>query len=134
MTCSGMNLSPKFPDNLNLAFVEELHASFLENPDSVSEEWRQYFSALQNGEAPVAQKRGPSFRRRSIFNPAGSSARSPASDEAAVAHLQDKVNQLIRNFRGRGHMIARLDPLKRSFLTSSYIRIVEHARRSSLLR
>ncbi|MBT6183760.1 MAG: hypothetical protein HOI07_03290, partial [Betaproteobacteria bacterium] len=33
----------------NAAFVEELYDSYLEDPETVSNEWRQYFDGLQDG-------------------------------------------------------------------------------------
>ncbi len=128
-----MNSEEKIPSSLNLAFVEELFADYQDNPDSVSTEWKKYFSELRNGEATRPFCRGPTFRPRSIFNPssgshepAGSRRRNEAEthlsgssppppvagyEPARVAQLQDKVNQLVRNHRGRGHMLAQLDPL-----------------------
>ena len=32
----------------NAPFIEELYESYLENPATVSDEWRGYFDALQN--------------------------------------------------------------------------------------
>ena len=32
----------------NAAFVEELYDSYLEDPDSISEDWKQYFDNLQD--------------------------------------------------------------------------------------
>jgi len=107
-----MNSSQPIPSSLNLAFVEELYANYLENPASVSTEWQRYFSNMQNGEISRPQL-GPSFRAASLFNPPPlqSDAARGATERPDVALLQDKVNQLVRNYRGRGHMLAQLDPL-----------------------
>ena len=32
----------------NAPFIEELYENYLDNPDSVSDEWRGYFDSLQN--------------------------------------------------------------------------------------
>jgi 2-oxoglutarate dehydrogenase E1 component len=32
----------------NAPFIEELYENYLDNPDSVSDEWRSYFDSLQN--------------------------------------------------------------------------------------
>ena len=84
----------------------------MENRESVSVEWQRYFSAWPNGES-VSPSRGPSFRAASIFNPVTTSTREriTAAKKADIAFLQDRVNQLVRNYRGRGHMMAQLDPL-----------------------
>ncbi len=107
-----MNSSKQIPSSLNLAFVEELYANYLENPDLVPGDWRRYFSEMPNGEV-VRPRTGPSFRPASIFNSQSAfrSEKRTAIELSEAAHLQDKVNQLIRNYRGRGHMVAELDPL-----------------------
>ncbi|MEW6306791.1 MAG: 2-oxoglutarate dehydrogenase E1 component [Verrucomicrobiota bacterium] len=105
------------PACLNVAFVEALHADYLRDPQSVSAEWREYFQNLgEEGEFARKPQLGPSFPRRSLFNPAGGAAApAPIEDqEGKLRSLQDRVNQLIRNFRIRGHMIARIDPLDRT--------------------
>jgi len=57
----------------NLGFVEELYSRYLEDPDSVGEDWRRYFAqvAAENGDLQAARRavEGPSFERSSIFNP-----------------------------------------------------------------
>jgi 2-oxoglutarate dehydrogenase E1 component len=90
--------------SLNLPFVEGLYADFLRDPDSVPAHWRDYFYELANGE-PRPRFR-PSFRPKSIFHSDGESGLSrPGSD------LQSRVEQLMRAYRWRGHMMANLDPL-----------------------
>ncbi|HTD88338.1 MAG TPA: 2-oxoglutarate dehydrogenase E1 component [Candidatus Binatia bacterium] len=87
---------------LNLAFLERLYADYLRDPASVSPEWQQYFSDYRNGETTV----GPAPARFSIFNPPG----EPRA-EASSGELQDRVDQLIRSYRSRGHVIAQVNPL-----------------------
>jgi 2-oxoglutarate dehydrogenase E1 component len=117
-------------NSLSLAFVEGLYSDFLQNPDSVSPEWRDYFREIgENGDEAMAV--GPSFRPSSLFNPgpsgddgdhgqnghgtyangASTTSTVTATKELSVANLQDRVDQLIRAYRVRGHMIADLDPL-----------------------
>ncbi|MEP6662897.1 MAG: 2-oxoglutarate dehydrogenase E1 component [Verrucomicrobiota bacterium] len=111
-----MNTSPNILNSQNLSFVEDLYGDFLVDPDSVSTEWRSYFSTMANGEVSPPP-RGPSFRVASLFNPPSLSQNGNGHSnglsalKADVAQLQDKILQLVRNFRGRGHMAARLDPL-----------------------
>ncbi|MDB6125964.1 MAG: 2-oxoglutarate dehydrogenase, subunit [Pedosphaera sp.] len=109
-----MNKNEPIPNSSNLAFIEGLYADYLRDPHSVSSEWQSYFKQLSNGEATAETMRlGPSFRARSLFNPATPSryAGTAASEETEAAGLQERVNQLIRNYRVLGHMIARIDPL-----------------------
>src|SRR3954454_18185279 len=109
-----MNKNESTPNSSNLAFIEGLYADYLRDPASVSSEWQGYFKQLLNGEATTATMRlGPSFRARSLFNPS-TPARNGAiatTEETEAAGLQERVNQLIRNYRVLGHMIARIDPL-----------------------
>jgi 2-oxoglutarate dehydrogenase E1 component len=95
------------PNSSNLPFVEELYRDYKREAASVPEDWRRYFAALDNGDGAVEVKLGPSFRARSLFG-AGEAARQ------GVAGLQDRVDQLIRAYRLRGHVVAKIDPLGRS--------------------
>jgi 2-oxoglutarate dehydrogenase E1 component len=170
------NSSPAI-STANLAFVESLYGRFLEDPNSVPEDFRRYFESEHPASAGV--RIGPSFTARSLFNDAssfapsttngngngshavsakpsapragngpgsngangngvhtngtvngngayanGATARAAENNGAAVhvpvssapgasemAVRQDRVDQLVRAFRVRGHMIAKVDPL-----------------------
>ena len=99
----------------NLSFVERLLNGSSRQPRSP--EWEEYSSAWNR--EPVGQRPslGPSFRPRSLFNPApGSNPRKthPSRNQvqdARHAGIQERLNELIRNYRVRGHMIAAIDPL-----------------------
>jgi 2-oxoglutarate dehydrogenase E1 component len=100
-------------NSLSLAFVEQLYLDYLHDPSSVSADWRRYFEQFSNGDLPDGNVRlGPSFQAFSIFNPPSKDGAKDAG-EAEVAALQDRVDELIRNYRVRGHMVARIDPLSR---------------------
>jgi 2-oxoglutarate dehydrogenase E1 component len=102
------------PNVLNLEFLESLYADFRRDPSAVPPEWRRYFERLLREDPALARARpGPSFRPSSLFNPPGrdgNGARA-ALRPAEIADLQDRVDQLIRAYRVRGHRIARVDPL-----------------------
>ncbi len=110
-------------NSLSLGFIEELYASYLRDPKSVSADWRRYFQRLGGsnggghnggGNGSAAELRlGPSFHPASVFNPP---SRAQADGSASVrelemALLQDRVDQLVRAYRVRGHMVANIDPL-----------------------
>lgn len=102
------------PNSLSVGFVENLYANYLEDPASVSADWRRYFKEISGGARPGKRPRmEPSFQPASIFNPR--SARdgngSATVRELEMAVLQDRVDQLVRAYRVRGHMIAQIDPL-----------------------
>ena len=112
-------------NSLNLGFIEDLYASYLRDPSSVSADWRRYFRRLGgNGQTAVgrppvkngngaAPRFGPSFQARSIFNPAGGAEDTAGSSvrELEMALLQDRFDQMVRAYRVRGHLVANIDPL-----------------------
>ena len=57
------------PNSLNLPFVEQLYSDYRRDPASVTEDWRRYFAAMENGDAGAPVKLGPSFGARSLFHP-----------------------------------------------------------------
>jgi 2-oxoglutarate dehydrogenase E1 component len=102
------------PNSMSLGFIEDLYAAYLRDPSSVSADWRRYFRSLGNGNvALVPPRQGPSFRPASVFNPPGRDGRAPSENvrELEMALLQDRVDQLIRAYRVRGHLVANIDPL-----------------------
>src|SRR5271163_536030 len=97
-----MNQASDIPSSWNLPFVEELQAEFARDPASIAPEWRRYFAGLKNGEPAAAPR------------PEARPAASPLEETAAagkIATLQERVHQLVRNYRVRGHNNAALDPL-----------------------
>lgn len=110
--------SPVIPLNSqNLVYLEQLFSSYLADPASVSTEWREYFDGVKNGDTRLTGgwNADSPFSSRSLFNPPGGSSpqlthQGPSSrlDEAA---RQERLDQLIRNYRVRGHILAAVDPL-----------------------
>lgn len=109
-----MTQADSFPGSQNLLFVESLYASYLKDPQSVAEDWRRYFEKFADEEVGAVAI-GPSFQPRSIFNPPrssnGSVDRNGSGDHHDLAIMQDRVDQLIRAFRVRGHAMAQTNPL-----------------------
>ncbi|MBK7584240.1 MAG: 2-oxoglutarate dehydrogenase E1 component [Myxococcales bacterium] len=113
-----MDFSSRAPNALSLGFVEDLYAAYVADARSVSEDWQRYFASL--GDAGAPPRLGPTFRPHSVFNPGNGAARGPLRREPGAVQVadvsdavvrQDRVDQLIRAYRVRGHMIARIDPL-----------------------
>ena len=89
----------------NLGYVEQLYSRYRQDAGSVPSSWREEFERNGNSSVSVSQGPGPSFRPWSIFNP-------PAPNRGLrSASLQDRLNQLIRNHRVRGHRMAAVNPL-----------------------
>jgi 2-oxoglutarate dehydrogenase E1 component len=99
-------------NSLSLSFVEALYADYLRDSRSVSADWRRYFKQVADGNR-VPPRQGPSFQPRSIFNPPDrdGGADSAGVRELEMALLQDRVDQLVRAYRVRGHLVANIDPL-----------------------
>jgi 2-oxoglutarate dehydrogenase E1 component len=80
------NSSPAL-STANLAFVESLYGRFLEDPNSVPEDFRRYFETEHPAQQSV--RIGPSFAARSLFDPGGSvstPASAGARSEASAPH------------------------------------------------
>src|ERR1051325_2476074 len=108
-------------DTLSLPFVEQLYADYLKDPNGVPAAWRQYFASLGTESAFAQRPRlGPTFQPSSVFggrtngyakpNGNGSGALAP-SGIPDIAVRQDQVDALVRAYRVRGHMMAKIDPL-----------------------
>ncbi|NOZ00378.1 MAG: 2-oxoglutarate dehydrogenase E1 component [Deltaproteobacteria bacterium] len=95
-------------DSRSIGFAEKLYADFLGDPQSVPPGWRRYFESLGGDEHAVAPRRAPSFRPRGLFSRVNGPDGGIPHD---AANLQDRIDQLIRAFRVRGHLVAGLDPL-----------------------
>ncbi|AGP81863.1 2-oxoglutarate dehydrogenase E1 component [Alteromonas mediterranea MED64] len=99
----------------NAAYVEELYETYLEDPQSVSENWRQIFDNLPKVDGVELETNHTSiknqFRQLAALGPTARMS-SPSSPSANVSDdRQVKVLQLINAFRFRGHQHANLDPL-----------------------
>ncbi len=98
------------PTSENLAFIESMLADFARDPAVVPPEWRAFVADWADRDRPT-RANGPSFVPASVFNPRGG-----GNGSAAVGRVdagQDRVDQMVRAYRVRGHLIARLDPLRR---------------------
>ncbi|MBB5216810.1 2-oxoglutarate dehydrogenase E1 component [Parapusillimonas granuli] len=112
-------LSTSYLFGSNAPYVEELYESYLDNPGSVPDKWRQYFDQLQNqpaadgkettrdqAHAPVIE----SFAQRAKANAFVVRAQEP---DLSVASKQVYVQSIIAAYRSLGSRLADLDPLKR---------------------
>ena len=97
----------------NAPYIEELYEQFLENPDSVDEKWKQYFSDLskQPGAAAVDVAHGPI--RESFANLTKHKSVAAGGMDETMMRKQVGVLRLISAYRIQGAGAAQLDPLKR---------------------
>ena len=100
----------------NAWFLEDIYEKYLADPDSVPEAWRNYFRGLEHGaggprdvaHTPII--RDLQERARTVR------AEAPAAGGGFDPQLVEKqagVARLIQAFRGRGHLLADIDPLGR---------------------
>lgn len=98
----------------NMAYVDELYESYLADPTSVGDEWREFFSKLPKIDGVDLEVRHADVRQqfaelarnkhREVIVTSGS-----GSSSADIRQV--KVLQLINSYRFRGHQNANLDPL-----------------------
>jgi 2-oxoglutarate dehydrogenase E1 component len=103
----------------NAAYVESLFEDYLKSPQSVSEEWQGYFSALPaagDGVEDVCHSEVVRYFEELGRHEDTRHISSQMSAENALALIeyerkQVRVLALIASYRNRGHQKARLDPL-----------------------
>jgi 2-oxoglutarate dehydrogenase E1 component len=133
-------LQTSFLYGANAPYIEELQAKYEKDPNSVDQDWRDFFAALGDDPASVEKTaQGASWKRANWpLSPKGDlisaldgdwpaaekaigdklRAKAPAGNEAlSEADLQRATREsvralmMIRAFRMRGHLHANLDPL-----------------------
>src|SRR6058998_1549327 len=102
----------------NASFIEELYEKYLVNPQSVPEEWREYFDRIQVlpgnaakdvAHAPVVE----SFVQRAKAGQLGGQARTLPAEPVTPERLQVAALLLVTAYRIAGSRWATVDPLKR---------------------
>lgn len=96
----------------NMAYVDELYESYLAEPTSVSDEWREFFAKLPKIDGVDLEVRHTDVRQQ-FADLARNKHREVVvvNSGAAADSRQVKVLQLINSYRFRGHQQANLDPL-----------------------
>ena len=104
-----------FLQGANATYLAELYARYEEDPASLDPEWRAFFSSLDDHRDDViAGARGPSWAPSNGTALAPAAPRGALSQREALVAVQDTLGarQLIRAYRTRGHLAAKLDPLE----------------------
>lgn len=121
------------PSSLSVEYLEHLLNEYRRDPSRVPANWRRYFEEAgeeEGGRRTIASgnggdaRPGPSFPIRSLFNPPP--GRPNGSHPAAVADAgaapavkaepdarSGQLTEIVRSYRERGHLAARIDPLDR---------------------
>jgi len=125
-------------NSYSLDYIDDLYVQYLRDPASVSDSWRDYFEqflvasnhsvvgrsqAARLAKSPVGAAAGGISSPNSSFDPIDDPSRNgndhrrgstgdELTDQALwMSRIQDRVNQLVREYRVRGHLVAKLDPL-----------------------
>jgi 2-oxoglutarate dehydrogenase E1 component len=86
----------------SLDYIDDLYVRYIQDPSSVSEVWRKYFEEFSLS----AQSEG------FIGETGGSEQVAEGLPDALwLARMQERVDQLVREYRVRGHLMAKIDPL-----------------------
>ncbi|MDC0295622.1 2-oxoglutarate dehydrogenase E1 component [bacterium] len=102
-------------NNYNLDYIDDLYVQYVRDPSSVSEAWRKYFEQFLVVQSPNGSSDTKAAAKSASRKAPKSAAKAPdsnAMDQALwLSRIQDRVNNLVREYRVRGHLIANLDPL-----------------------
>lgn len=90
----------------SMAYVDALYEDYLENPESVPEDWQAVFKAL-----PKINGQALDQSHRDIRNHFLQNADKRLVQHAAIDDKQADVTHLINAYRTHGHHAAKLDPL-----------------------
>jgi 2-oxoglutarate dehydrogenase E1 component len=106
-----------FLHGANASYLEQLYARYQEAPHAVGAEWRAFFASLNDDKEDVlAEARGPSWKPSNGADGALAEPLPPGSftEEQALAAARDAIGLrlLVRAYRTRGHLVAKLDPLE----------------------
>ena len=120
-----------FLGNNSSEFVETLYADFLDNPENIPKQWKNFFEGLnEKREKILKDVNGPSWSRKKRIK--STATDSYKYSDKKNGDLQDSINEsnvieaaknsiranmLVRAYRIRGHLISNLDPLGSKSIT-----------------
>lgn len=96
----------------NAGYIEELYEAYLQNPESVDQEWQRYFRSLSNGVG------SSDFSHQATRQQFLQMAKQPAMEAKAapvvgssIGMKQIAVERIMSAYRRFGHINANIDPL-----------------------
>ena len=126
---SSKNLEYKktaFLSKSNNAFIEEMYMKFVKNDPTLPESWKSYFNEIDEElDVIVKEINGPSWspsKKVSIRRSQNQNINTEQLNETEVVKSNAnsiKAVAMIRAYRQRGHLIAKLDPLE--LMKSEYL-------------
>ena len=91
----------------SLDYIDDLYVRYIQDPNSVSDVWKRYFE-----EFSLTAQSEASFADQPDSRPINASvALESVPDALWLARMQERVDQLVREYRVRGHLMAKIDPL-----------------------
>ncbi len=96
------------------AYIDSLFDDYQQDPSSLPPEWQTYFENFDPENSEIDFSSLPV-----VSNSSASAPDHNTTNSRSVAQLQDRVDQLIRGYRVRGHLEARIDPLGRPRATNN---------------
>ena len=88
------------------AYLESLYETYISDPDSLSDEWIEFFKHL-----PHHPTSNGEISHQNIVKEFKNISRKNTVSKTSVDVRQGKVIRLIQAYRNRGHLLATLDPL-----------------------
>ena len=107
-----------FLSKSNSAFIEEMYMKFVNNDPTLPDSWRRYFNEIGDEfDVIVNEINGPSWSPSKKVSIDKSKVHIDHNDQLSELELirsnanSIKAVAMIRSYRQRGHLIAKLDPL-----------------------
>ncbi|MDA9632763.1 2-oxoglutarate dehydrogenase E1 component [Pelagibacteraceae bacterium] len=113
-------MNDSFLNSANAPYVAELYFKYTQNPKSIDDSWKSFFSSLNEDEISIiADFGGPEWKKRNTnviddisFDKVVRSSSSVDFNSFKTSTLDSiRALRLIRAYRINGHLIANLDPL-----------------------
>ena len=115
-----------FLNKSNSAFIEEMHLKFVNNDPTLPTSWKKYFAEIgDESEIILKEINGPSWSPSKKFsikeNRIQPEQDEKLSEKEIISSNSNSIKAvaMIRSYRQRGHLIAKLDPL--DMLKSDYL-------------
>ena len=105
-----------FLSKSNSAFIEEMYMKFVNDDPTLPESWKKYFNEIgEEFDVVVNEINGPSWSPSKKFS-VNKNQKSTNGQLNELELMQSNANSIkavamIRSYRQRGHLIAKLDPL-----------------------
>ena len=108
-----------FLTGVNSSFIEKFYSDYLSNPEELPKDWKLFFDGLKDNEEIILKNlRGPSWSKvkknyLGTKNIEKNLKENLLIDDNTKIDTEESVKAiaLIRAYRIRGHLIAKLDPL-----------------------